>query len=37
MSCDMTTEVTPNSAEVNWIRSSTFFVATGSSPVVGSS
>ena len=37
MSCEITTEVTPNSSAVRRIISSTFLVATGSRPVVGSS
>ena len=34
---EMTTEVTPKSSEVRRIISSTFLVAMGSKPVVGSS
>ncbi len=37
MSCEITTEVTPKSSAVRRIISSTFLVATGSRPVVGSS
>ena len=37
MSCEMTTEVTPKSSAVRRIISSTFLVAMGSRPVVGSS